>query len=141
MKIRLKERKEKKKRLTANDIYELLVGEIGISRKEFLYDIRFWEVRRIIRGYRKRGRIYMQLLAENVYSSTFAFKENKDHITVRDMFPNLFDDEDDEIEPPITQEEAAQLQAEMEAINATNAASATVPAESSAVQSQQSSEP
>ena len=117
------------------------MGEIGISRREFLYDIKFWEVRRIIRGYRKRGRIYMQLLAENAFASTFAFTGNKDHITPRDMFPNLFDDEDDDIEPPITQEEAAQLQADMEAINAANAASATVPAESSAVQPRKSSEP
>ena len=75
------------------------MGEIGISRREFLYDIKFWEVRRIIRGYRKRGRIYMQLLAENAFASTFAFIGNKDHITPRDMFPNLFDDEDDDIEP------------------------------------------
>lgn len=32
------------------------MGEIGIQRREFLYDIRFWEVRRIIRGYRRRQR-------------------------------------------------------------------------------------
>ena len=41
-----------------------------MPRREFLYDIKFWEARRIIRGYRKRGRIFMQLLAENVYAST-----------------------------------------------------------------------
>ena len=32
------------------------MGEIGISRREFLFDLRFWEVRRIIRGYRRRQR-------------------------------------------------------------------------------------
>ena len=32
------------------------MGEIGISRREFLYELRFWEVRRIIRGYRRRQR-------------------------------------------------------------------------------------
>ena len=82
----------------------------------------------------------MQLLAENVFASVHAFSGNPKGESVKDMFPNLFDNEDDDIEPPITQEEAAQLQAEMEAINAANTASATVPAESSAVP-QQSSEP
>lgn len=32
------------------------MGEIGIPRREFLYELRFWEVRRIIRGYRRRQR-------------------------------------------------------------------------------------
>ena len=32
------------------------MGEIGIPRREFLFDLRFWEVRRIIRGYRRRQR-------------------------------------------------------------------------------------
>lgn len=32
----------------------MLVGEIGISRHEFLYELRFWEIILIIRGYFKR---------------------------------------------------------------------------------------
>ena len=93
------------------------MGEIGISRKEFLYDIRFWEARRIIRGYRKRGKIFMQLLAENVYASTFAFRGSKGK-TVKDMFPAIFDDDDYEMEPASTQEEQDELQALMAAENA-----------------------
>ena len=34
----------------------MIVGEIGIPRREFLYDIDFWEARRIIRGYQRRCR-------------------------------------------------------------------------------------
>lgn len=30
------------------------MGEIGIDRRTFLYDLHVWEVRRIIAGYRKR---------------------------------------------------------------------------------------
>ena len=93
------------------------MGEIGISRKEFLYDIRFWEARRIIRGYRKRGRIFMQLLAENVYASTFAFRGSEGK-TVKDMFPAIFDDDDYEMDPAITQEEQEELQALMASENA-----------------------
>ena len=34
----------------------MLVGEIGISRRDFLYGIRFWEARRLLRGYNRRYR-------------------------------------------------------------------------------------
>jgi hypothetical protein len=32
------------------------VGEIGYNRNEFLYDLKLWEIRSIIRGYRMRER-------------------------------------------------------------------------------------
>jgi hypothetical protein len=86
----------------------LFVGEIGIPRREFLYDLKFWEVRRIIRGYRKRGKIFMQLLAENVYASTFCIRSAEGK-KVQDMFPGIFDDDDDEVEPPMTDEEKQEL--------------------------------
>ena len=84
------------------------MGEIGIPRREFLYDLKFWEVRRIIRGYRKRGKIFMQLLAENVYASTFAMRSAEGK-KVEDMFPGIFDDDDDEVEPPMTDDEKQEL--------------------------------
>ena len=86
----------------------MFVGEIGIPRHEFLYDLKFWEVRRIIRGYRKRGKIFMQLLAENVYASTFAMRSAEGK-KVEDMFPGIFDDDDDEVEPPMTDDEKQEL--------------------------------
>ena len=87
-----------------------------MSRREFLYGIKFWEARSIIRGYRKRGRIFMQLLAENVYASTFAFR-GSDGKTVKDMFPSLFEDDRD-MEPGITEEEQNELLELMAAENA-----------------------
>ena len=93
------------------------MGEIGIPRREFLYDIRFWEVRRIIRGYRQRDRLKHQLMAECVYAATYAMRDPKGK-TVADMFPMLFDNDDDDDEPPISEEDVAELQAEMDAINA-----------------------
>lgn len=93
------------------------MGEIGIPRREFLYDIRFWEVRRIIRGYRRRDTLKHQLLAECAYAAIYAMRDPKGK-TVTDMFPMLFDDEDDDDSPPpITDEEAADLMAEMQAWN------------------------
>ena len=59
----------------------------------------------------------MQLLAENVYASTFAFRGSEGK-TVKDMFPAIFDDDDYEMEPAITQEEQDELQALIKAQNA-----------------------
>jgi len=97
----------------------MFVGEIGITRHEFLYDILFWEANRIVRGYYKRGRIFMQLLAENVFASTFAFRGSEGK-TVKDMFPQLFesDEQDDEdYEPPISQQDADELRRMMQEMN------------------------
>lgn len=95
------------------------MGEIGIPRREFLYDICYWEVRRIIRGYRRRDLLKHQLMAECVYAATFAMRDPNGK-TVADMFPMLFEEDEDE-ELPITAEDVAELQAEMDAINAGNA--------------------
>lgn len=35
-------------------MYEQFVGEIGIPRNEFLYELKFWELRAIMRGYQRR---------------------------------------------------------------------------------------
>lgn len=93
------------------------MGEIGIPRREFLYDLRFWEVRRIIRGYRRRDWLNHQLMAEIVYAATFSMRDPKGK-TVSDMFPMLFDDDEEDDEPPITKEDVADLQQLMANINA-----------------------
>lgn len=87
------------------------MGEIGISRREFLYDLRFWEVRRIIRGYRKRDRLKHQLMAECAYAAMFAMRDPKGK-TPRDIFPSLFQDDDDDDATdaaPIDDKEVARL--------------------------------
>lgn len=35
------------------------MGEIGIDRKQFLYELPLWEIKLIISGYRKRERTYL----------------------------------------------------------------------------------
>jgi len=93
------------------------VGEIGIPRREFLYDLHFWEVRRIIRGYRRRDLLKHQLMAECVYAAIHVMRDPKGK-TVEDMFPMLFEDDDDDYdEPPISEEEVADMQAFMKAYN------------------------
>ena len=84
------------------------MGEIGIPRREFLYDLRFWEVRRIVRGYRNRDRLKHQLMAECAYAAMFAMRDPKGK-TVRDIFPALFQDDDDHSDD-LTEEERKELQ-------------------------------
>ena len=84
-----------------------------------MYDLRFWEVRRIVRGYRRRDRLKHQLLAECVYASIHVMRDPKGK-TVADIFPMLFEDDDDDFGAPADAETVAMLQAEMAAMNAEN---------------------
>lgn len=95
------------------------MGEIGISPHEFLYELSYWEVLRIIRGYRKRDRLTHQLIAEAVFAAMHTMRDSKGK-TVKDFFPGLFEDDDDDIDNEITDEEIAELQAEMDAWNMAN---------------------
>lgn len=89
----------------------MFVGEIGIPRHEFLYDIEFWEARRILRGYERRNMLSNQLLRLTAYFSCFAFRENKSAKTPQQWLPLYFDTPDDaqadDIDSPqtVTQED------------------------------------
>ena len=95
------------------------MGEIGVPRREFLYDLRFWEVDAIIKGYRRRNRLTHQLLAEIVYTTTYSMRDPKGK-TLEGMFPMLFDDEEeeDDDEPIMTKEDSDELQQLMVDLNA-----------------------
>jgi hypothetical protein len=112
---RKEERCQGKKLTTAHDIYTLFVGEIGIPRREFLYDLQYWETFSIIEGYRKRDRIKLQLLAQVVYSSMYTMRDPQGK-KASDLFPQLFED-DEEWESPISEEEANELAEEMRRMN------------------------
>ena len=96
------------------------MGEIGISRREFLYDLRFWEARRIIRGYRNRDKLKLQIMAECAFASMFAMRDPEGK-TVQDIFPMLFDDDDEE-EPTasISDEDREDLLGLMHSLNNDN---------------------
>ena len=93
------------------------MGEIGIPRHEFLYELTWWEINSIIRGYRKRNRLTNQLLAESVYATIHVMRDPQGK-TVADMFPQLFKNDDDYENSPLTDEDALNFQKELDAINA-----------------------
>lgn len=37
-------------------MYGVVVGEIGIDRRTFLYEMELWEVQEVMKGYRRRSR-------------------------------------------------------------------------------------
>ena len=87
----------------------MLVGEIGIDRRAFLYDLRYWEVLRIIKGYRRRDWLKLQLMAECTYAAMYAMRDPKG-MTPQKMFPELFKVEDEPEAPTITEQEAKEMQ-------------------------------
>lgn len=94
----------------------MIVGEIGFPRREFLYDISFWEARRIIRGYKRRNILAYQLLRLTAYGSMFSMRDPNGK-SPTDWLPLYFDKDDEENVAPISEEEVADMVKELEDIN------------------------
>ena len=90
----------------------MLVGEIGISRHEFYYELRWWEIRAIVSGYRRRDRLTHQIMAEIVFAATYMMRDPEGK-TVEDMFPSLFKEEES-AESVMTDKEREDLQADID---------------------------
>ena len=67
-------------------------------------------MRRIIKGYRRRDLLKLQMMAEMVFASIYTMRDPKG-MTPQKMFPDLFKIEDDDTPPPdITEQDAQDLQ-------------------------------
>ena len=84
----------------------------------FLYDLQFWEVRRIIKGYRRRDILKYLLLRLCAYMSCFSMRDAEGK-KPEDWLPLSFDKEDIESAPPMEQKDIDDLQALMDSINNT----------------------
>ncbi len=89
-----------------------------MPRREFLYDIRFWEAKRIIRGYRRRNILSYQLQRIQAWASMFCMGNPK-HVKPTDIFKLYFDADEELSAPPMTEDEIKEIQGEIDAINAT----------------------
>lgn len=110
------------------------MGEIGLPRREFLYDIQFWEARRIIRGYQRRNILHYQLQRMNMWASMFCMG-NPNHKQPQDILPLYFDDWDNDEDGgmPISEEEKQELVDLMNRMNEQQ----TTPADESADKKQE----
>ena len=95
-------------------MYQLFVGEIGIPRREFLYEIEFWEARRIVDGYHARNHAGWEQARLIAYNAHYCMgsKDPVPIVTEWIKFPW-----EKEPAPPITDKERDELQAEIDAIN------------------------
>ena len=98
----------------------IVVGEMGINRHEFLYVLKWWEIQLIIKGYNRRHRDQWSAIRWQTYYLMAAQIGGKgmNEIGIHspaDLLPFPWDKEP---APPISEDDAAQLQAEMAAMNA-----------------------
>ena len=87
---------------------------------EFLYDLQFWEAKRILKGYENRNRSLNELLRLNAYYTCFAFRKNDEGRVPRDIFE--FPWERDRKRKSLQEISDEQVQDELDMINALNAA-------------------
>ena len=90
----------------------MLVGEIGIPRKEFLYQLYLWEINSIVRGYRKRARTTWEATRWQTYLILRAMGAKLRSEQELQIFPW-----EKEAETEITHEEADEMRELMENIN------------------------
>lgn len=92
----------------------MFVGEIGFSRREFLYELVWWEVKSIIRGYNARHHAGWEQARFIAYNAHYAMGSKDPVPNVKDWIP--FPWEKNQV-TQLTDDEVLDLQAEMAAYN------------------------
>ena len=92
------------------------MGEIGIDRHEFLYELKLWEINAIVKGYRRRAHTQWESVRWQTFLILCALgAKNIHHPDDIQKFPWEVEDEDDGDE--VTEEDVRAMQREMAAIN------------------------
>ena len=91
------------------------MGEIGISRHEFYYEMKWWEVGAIIRGYNRRHRHGWEQARLIAYNARFCMGSKDPIPTLKEWLKFPWEKEKAET---VSAEVVADLQAEIAAINA-----------------------
>jgi hypothetical protein len=91
------------------------VGEIGISRHEFYYELKWWEVKAIIHGYNNRHHHGWEQARLVAYNARFCMGSKNPIPTVTEWLKFPWEKEEHN---EMTQQDRDELQAEMDAMNA-----------------------
>ena len=91
----------------------MFVGEIGFPRREFLHDIKWWEVKSIIRGYHARHHAGWEQARLVAYNAHYCMG-SKDPVPPVDKWITFTWEKSPTI--PISQEEVRELQNDMATI-------------------------
>ena len=100
--------------MSAHELYQLFVGEIGFHRSEFFHDIKWWEIRSIIRGYNARHHHGWEQARLIAYNAHYCMGSKDPVPTVSEWIKFPWEHKTHE---PVSQEVIDELQAEMAAIN------------------------
>ena len=68
-----------------------MVGEIGRDRREYLYEMMYWEILLIVRGYNRRNILTHQLMRKQACWALWGLNGKKDNVTEEEMIPLWFD--------------------------------------------------
>ena len=93
------------------------MGEIGFPRREFLHDLKWWEVKSIIRGYNARHHAGWEQARLVAYNAHYCMGSKDPVPTVTEWIKFPWEQK---ATVPISQEDIDELQAEIDAINAAN---------------------
>lgn len=93
------------------------MGEIGFSRKEFLHGLRWWEIKSIIRGYNARHHHGWEQARLIAYNAHYCMGSKDPIPTVSEWIKFPWERKET---IPLSDDDIADLQTEMAAINAQN---------------------
>lgn len=93
------------------------MGEIGIDRRTFYYDLEWWEVKAIIKGYNNRHHAGWEQARLVAYNARFCMGVPKGQVAPTVMEWMKFPWEE-MLHAPMSDETVKKLQAELSAINA-----------------------
>ena len=96
-------------------MYQLVVGEIGISREAFLYKMDFWEVKRVVAGYRDRQRAAWEVTRWQTFWLMQVGMADTSRIDFETLLRFPWEKQDDSSGP--TDEEIERLRGELHAYN------------------------
>ena len=89
------------------------MGERGRDRREYLYDMEYWEIALIIRGYRRRNILQYQLQRLQAYGAFHCMGGSKKKPSEwLPLYVDRYKDPSEENEP-ISEEDVQQIQKEM----------------------------
>lgn len=97
----------------------MLVGEIGIPRTEYLYELKYWEILLITRGYFRRYHAGWEQARLVAYNAHYCMGSKNTPPTVQEWLPLPWEREASD--PLLSEDEVEELRREIQRENERNA--------------------
>ena len=110
--------------MSAHDLYEIVVGEIGRAQHEFLYELKAWQLQAVIRGYYRRSRDMwsaMRWQTYNLMCVSMADLKKAGIYKPTDLIKFPWDKDEAAVGNLPSKAEIEEMQREMQAMNQTRA--------------------